>query len=254
MTNPPYIKDHIKTICKALNHPNIFSFMHLPVQSGSNKVLDTMKRKYTIQEFEYVLNELIKHVPRIHITTDIICGFPTENEDDFKETLILLNKYKFPSLNISQFYPRPGTYAAKKMKKLDTKIVKRRSRECTKLFKSYIPFTDRIDEIHTVLITEMARDGIHYCGHNKCYDHFIIDYDKESLMGKIVKIKIISVGKFHLKGKVLQISNDKHPLWLTKGLINPNNFDLKQRHIKQKKYFVICLIIAVIIGVAINFV
>ena len=67
------------------------------------------------------------------LATDIICGFPTETNDNFKDTLSLVSKYKFPVLNISQFYSRPGTVAAK-MKKVPGQIVKGRSSELTKLF------------------------------------------------------------------------------------------------------------------------
>merc|ERR1719245_360095 len=108
----------------------------------------------------------MKHVPRVHIATDFICGFPTETAEDHTQSMQLLDKYKFSTLNISQFYPRPKTPAAR-MKKLDTKIVKGRSREMTKLFKSYVTFQDRIGERHNVLCTEMAKDGFHLVGHNQ---------------------------------------------------------------------------------------
>jgi len=126
-----------------------------------------------VKIFETVCDFLLKHVPRIHIATDIICGFPTETEEDFDKTMELIDKYKFVGVNISQFYPRPGTVAAK-MKKLNTKIVKDRSRRLTTLFKSYVPFVERKNEKNRVLVTSMAADDYHYCGHNKCYDHFII--------------------------------------------------------------------------------
>eukprot|EP01084_Bolivina_argentea_P279799 478393_1 len=225
MTNPPYILNHLECVVNALNHPNIYSFLHIPVQSASNNVLDSMKRKYHLKDFERVCDHLIENVPRIHLATDFICGFPTENENDHKLSLNLLNKYKFTTLNISQFYPRPSTPAARNMKKLDTKIVKNRSREMTKLFKSYINFGERIGEIHNVLITEMAKDGFHFVGHNKCFDHFLVPpSNKVDLMGKIVQVKIVLVGKFHLKSKIVHISNR---LWVNNGLNSKyNNYTL----------------------------
>jgi len=66
-----------------LNHPNVYSFLHVPVQSGSNNVLDKMNREYLIEEFEEVCDFLIENVPDMTIATDIICGFPTETEEDF---------------------------------------------------------------------------------------------------------------------------------------------------------------------------
>jgi len=113
MTNPPYILEHLQAMADILNHPRVYSFLHVPVQSGSNAVLDKMNREYTIEEFEEVCDFLKERVEKVTLATDIICGFPTENEEDHKETVKIVEKYKFPALNISQFYPRPGTVAAK---------------------------------------------------------------------------------------------------------------------------------------------
>ena len=63
-------------ICKVLNHPNVYAFLHIPVQSGNNHVLEVMNREYTIEEFEYCCDQLLKKVPNVTIATDIICGFP----------------------------------------------------------------------------------------------------------------------------------------------------------------------------------
>jgi threonylcarbamoyladenosine tRNA methylthiotransferase CDKAL1 len=84
-----------------LSHPRVYSFLHVPVQCGSNNVLDKMNREYLIEEFEEVCDCLIENVPEMTIATDIICGFPTETEEDFDQTLKLVEKYKFPVLNIS---------------------------------------------------------------------------------------------------------------------------------------------------------
>lgn len=89
-----------------------------------------------IEEFNEVCDFLLERVPDITLATDIICGFPTETSEDFDETMRLVEKYKFPVLNISQFYPRPGTVAAK-WKKVPTQDVKKRSNDLTKLFESY---------------------------------------------------------------------------------------------------------------------
>lgn len=81
----------------------------------------------------------VANVTDVTIATDIICGFPNETEEMFEDTLRLIEHYKFPVVNISQFYPRPGTPAAK-MKRIATNIVKDRSRKLTALFESYQPY------------------------------------------------------------------------------------------------------------------
>ena len=100
-------------ICEILNHPRVYSFLHIPVQAANNVVLENMKREYSVEDFEHVCDTLKAKVPNMIIATDVICGFPGETEEEFDETLKLVEKYKFPVLNISQFYPRPGTPAAK---------------------------------------------------------------------------------------------------------------------------------------------
>ena len=92
MTNPPYILDHLDAIAKILASDRVYSFLHVPVQAGSDYVLDAMKREYTNEDFCKVVNVLRKKVPGITIATDIICGFPTETEEDFQETMALCKK------------------------------------------------------------------------------------------------------------------------------------------------------------------
>ena len=106
-----------------MQHPRVYAFLHVPVQAASNNVLADMKREYTKEEFCHVVDFLREKVPGINIATDVICGYPTETEEDFKETLELVEKYKFASLFINQFYPRPGTPAAK-MQRIPTKEVR----------------------------------------------------------------------------------------------------------------------------------
>ena len=84
----------LESIAKFLNHDNVFSYLHIPVQSGSNKVLKDMNREYTIEEFEDVVNYMYKNVKNITIQTDIICGFPTETDQDFEETIKLVESKK----------------------------------------------------------------------------------------------------------------------------------------------------------------
>ncbi|CAL4070146.1 unnamed protein product, partial [Meganyctiphanes norvegica] len=113
MTNPPYILQHLEEMAKILNHERVYAFLHVPVQTGSDGVLAEMKREYTVAEFKRVVDFLKEKVPGITIATDIICGYPTETEEDFQDTIDLCSYYKFPSLFINQFFPRPGTPAAK---------------------------------------------------------------------------------------------------------------------------------------------
>ncbi|XP_028393941.1 threonylcarbamoyladenosine tRNA methylthiotransferase-like isoform X2 [Dendronephthya gigantea] len=203
MTNPPYILEHLEEIAKIMNSPRMYSFLHCPVQSGSDSVLADMKREYCIDDFKHVVQYLQERVPHITVATDVICGFPTETEQDFEETVKIVELFKFPSLFINQFYPRPGTPAAR-MKRIDTAIVKGRTRRITKLFNTYQPYDHKLGEKQKVLITEESHDGIHYVSHNKSYDQVLVRKDEGDLMGKMVEVVITETGKHFLKGKVLK--------------------------------------------------
>eukprot|EP00438_Fugacium_kawagutii_P031130 Skav201754 [mRNA] locus=scaffold1973:123029:126058:- [translate_table: standard] len=136
MTNPPYMLAHIQAVAEVLKRPNVFEYLHVPVQSGSDSVLRAMVREYTRADFQLLVDGLRAEVPEIFIGTDVICGFPAEGPADHQESLELVRQYRFPMLNISQFYPRPNTPAAR-LKRLDGQTVKARSSEMTQLFESY---------------------------------------------------------------------------------------------------------------------
>lgn len=121
MTNPPFILEHLPAIARALCHPSVFAYLHLPVQAGSDAVLAAMNREYTAAEFRRCADTLRELVPGVQLATDIICGFPGETDADFEETLALVARYRFSHTHISQFYPRPGTPAAR-MRKVRSQV------------------------------------------------------------------------------------------------------------------------------------
>ncbi|KAL4278022.1 hypothetical protein GQ457_03G029240 [Hibiscus cannabinus] len=120
MTNPPFILEHLKEIAAVLRHPCVYSFLHVPVQSGSDAVLTAMNREYTVSEFRTVVDTLTELVPGMQIATDIICGFPGETDEDFAQTVNLIKEYKFPQVHISQFYPRPGIVFPQNLQQTDS--------------------------------------------------------------------------------------------------------------------------------------
>ncbi|XP_011505406.1 PREDICTED: threonylcarbamoyladenosine tRNA methylthiotransferase [Ceratosolen solmsi marchali] len=201
MANPPYILEYLEDISKILQHPKVYSFLHIPVQSGSDKILSAMKREYVRSDFEYIVDYLKARIPRITIATDIICGFPNETEEDFEDTLNLCKKYKFSSLFINQFFSRPGTPAAL-MIQVPTIEIKKRTKILSEFFQSYEPYSNAIGEVQDVLVTEVAHDKKHYVAHNSYYEQVLIP-KKYELMGKLVKVKIISASKYSMKGEPL---------------------------------------------------
>ncbi|XP_071796790.1 threonylcarbamoyladenosine tRNA methylthiotransferase-like isoform X2 [Asterias amurensis] len=198
MTNPPYILEHLEEMSKILNHPRVYSFLHVPVQSGSDNVLLDMRREYSVADFRRVVDFLRERVPGITIATDIICGFPTETDEDFEETMRLVEDYKFPSLFMNQFFPRPGTPAAK-MPQVPAQMKKARTKKLSILFHSYRTYDHKIGQTQQVLATEVSHDKQYYVAHNKCYDQVLVPM-KEEYMGKMMEVTIVETGKHFLKG------------------------------------------------------
>lgn len=199
MTNPPYILEHLDEMAKILRHPKVYSFLHIPVQSGSDQVLADMRREYTRAEFEHTVDFLSERVPGLTIATDIICGFPTETEADFEETMALCRRHKFPSLFINQFFSRPGTPAAR-MPKVPAQQVKTRTKRLSEFFQSYEPYRHKVGSSQKVLVTETSHDKQHYVGHNKFYEQVLIPME-ERYMGKMIDVKITEATKFSMKGE-----------------------------------------------------
>ena len=235
MANPPYILENVNSMIKVLNHPNVYSFIHIPVQSGSNAVLDKMLREYTIEEFNFLCDKFISGVKDITIATDIICGFPTETKENFEETLNLVEKYKFPVINISQFYPRPGTVAAK-WKKIDTKEVHNRSKALAELFGSYSHYKHLLNTkqrvwVHDINEEEKNKEENMMVCHNKSYVKILVPKD-ESLYGKELIVKINKIFKWHCVGEII----DKNPEPIKVKYEEYFKDILKQKNIMIKNY------------------
>lgn len=135
MMNPSGILNYLGELIEIYQNNKVQKFVHIPVQSGSDKVLKDMNRNYKVKDFIYTVDKFRKNIKNISISTDIIVGYPTETEEDFNKTLDLIKKIKPEVLNISRFGARPGTLAAK-LKPLTTQIVKDRSVILTKIYKS----------------------------------------------------------------------------------------------------------------------
>uniref|UniRef100_A0A8D1W6Q5 tRNA-t(6)A37 methylthiotransferase n=2 Tax=Sus scrofa TaxID=9823 RepID=A0A8D1W6Q5_PIG len=199
MTNPPYILEHLEEMAKILNHPRVYAFLHIPVQSASDTVLMDMKREYCVADFKRVVDFLKDKVPGITIATDIICGFPGETDQDFQETVKLVEEYKFPSLFINQFYPRPGTPAAK-MEQVPAQVKKQRTKDLSRVFHSYNPYDHKIGERQQVLVTEESFDSKFYVAHNRFYEQVLVPKNP-TFMGKMVEVDIYESGKHFMKGQ-----------------------------------------------------
>jgi len=127
MMNPMYMPRIKEALLESFADEKVFKFLHVPVQSGSDAVLNEMKRGHTAQTFKDVVRLFRAKFPRFTISTDIIVGFPSESEDDFEETVSLIKETRPDVVNLSRYSQRPGTRAAE-MIQMDVSEVKRRSK------------------------------------------------------------------------------------------------------------------------------
>jgi len=136
MMNPMHIKKFLDELVDAYKNEKIMKFLHLPMQSGSDRILQTMKRGYTVVKFEKIVERLKKEIPNLFLSTDVIVGFPGESDEDFQATVALMKKIKPGKVNVSKFGARAGTKAAK-MKQIPTKTINERSKNLHGVISSF---------------------------------------------------------------------------------------------------------------------
>lgn len=202
MSNPPYLLRQLEAFAEVLLHPNVFEFIHIPVQSGSNAILDVMKREYTVEEFMRCVETFKRIVPNVAIATDIICAFPGEGDAEWQETMELCRRVSFPVLNISRFYSRRDTPAAA-MKQVPTDVSKKRSQELTALFQRFEPYAGMEGTVHRMLLTEVAHDKHHLIGHTKGFVQVLVDPAQAS-MGDDVTVRVTKVLRYAVQGVVVE--------------------------------------------------
>ena len=200
MMNPMYIPKIRDGLLKSFESNKVFKFLHVPVQSGSNKVLNDMKRGHTEKTFRDITNEFRKKFERFTISTDVIVGFPTETEEDFEDTLNLLENTKPDIVNLSKYSQRPGTSAAE-MKQIDVTEVKRRSKITYELInriseknnKNWIGWEGQVifDEEHEGQIR----------GRNFAYKPIFVK--EKPKIGQISTVKIIDATTHSLIGQIM---------------------------------------------------
>jgi len=161
MMNPQSLARIIGPLKGSYLDPKVFKFLHLPIQSGSDDVLGPMGRGYKVQDFIEVLGDFRKTFPDLYVSTDVIAGFPGETEEDFLRTVEVLKQVRPGVINIKAFSARPGTKAKTMAGRVDTKVVKARTRELTTLRKdiSRRELEGYVGRTVPVLLTERPKTG-----------------------------------------------------------------------------------------------
>ena len=199
MMNPMYMPRIKQNLIDSYDNEKVFKFLHIPVQSGSDKVLNDMKRGHTSQTFREIVNKTKGKFENFTISTDIIVGFPSETEEDFQRTITLLNETKPDVVNLSKYSARPGTDAAE-LKQIDAAEIKRRSKLIfEQINKISLESNEKwIGWKGKVLFDEKTEEGIK--GRNYAYKP--ISVDNEVKIGESHIVEITNATRKRLIGKI----------------------------------------------------
>ena len=184
------------------NNKKLMPLVHLPIQSGSDKILKLMNRKHTVEEYVLTYEKLKKIKPSIEFSSDFIISYPGESEQDFNQTLQLVNKIKFINSYSFIFSPRPGTKAAN-LELIDEKISKERLKIIQKhLFENQKNINKSFENKSVdVLVENKIKGQTKLFGRNK-YMNSVIFEGEENSIGKIAKVKILDSNQNTLFGKI----------------------------------------------------
>lgn len=202
MMNPKNAMKNLDSVLKAYEHEKVFKFLHLPVQTGSDKILALMRRGHTVQDFKVLVRKFRKNYRNGSVSTDIIIGFPNETENDFKNSLDLIREIKPDIVNVTRFSARPRTLAYKMPEKVPGWVAKNRSRELTKLRFEISKRNNEAFEgkIVRALATERRRPGTTFL---RTIDYRPVVVSKCVAMGKWYKIMITGSTRTHLLGVII---------------------------------------------------
>ena len=201
MLNPDFAFKYKTELSEILRSDRFFTFLHIPIQSADNSVLKDMNRMYTIEEFEDAVNVIRSKNPNLNLATDIICGFPTETLEQWNSTMEFIKRFNFDIINISKFYPRPGT-PAERMKQIPTKEIKRRSKELTEWFDNNTLNEKFVGRIINVLIDEVGKSEGTFIGRSESYKPVVVKSDR-NIIGEFLNVKILSYTQHYLVGEII---------------------------------------------------
>lgn len=201
MMNPFSIADIVPDMIDVFNDPRVYRFAHIPVQSGSDRILKLMRRPYTSGEYRNIVAQLRESVPDITFSTDYIVGFPTETDEDFKLTMEDLRINRPLKVNITRYSPRPGTIAAT-MPDILERVKKERSRMLTDLHhqitSSYMRMS--IGKKLTVRVSEPGKAGS-VIARDDSYNMVVIKNVLD--IGAEVEVEICGAMTTYMIGKVV---------------------------------------------------
>ena len=182
---------------------HVFEFLHLPVQSGDDEVLRLMNRRYRVEDFRRIVGVFRRVLPRVTVATDVIVGFPGEDEGAFRRTVALIEEVKPDIVNVSKFFARPNTLAEKMRGKVDAQELGRRSEALAEVSRKISLEKNKawIGWKGQILIDERGKKGDSWVGRNFVYKPVVV-HNNECMLGKVLSVRVVDAFQSHLVGEV----------------------------------------------------
>ena len=200
MMHPKNILNDVGEIIDAMKHPKVYNFIHLPIQSGSDKVLSDMRRGHTIEQYLDIVSKFKKEIPDLTLAVDVIVGYPTENDDDFDLTVELLKKIKPSLIHLSKYQHRKGAISSS-LPEIPPAVMKKRSKFLSEIKSKITEDENRllVNTIQTILVVEKGSKG-GFIGKTDSYIPVIVD---DAELGSFVKVKITDATATYLLSELL---------------------------------------------------
>ena len=202
----PHPKDFTDDVIDGIaNSEKICKLIHLPLQSGSTKVLKEMNRKYTKEQYLELVDKMKSRIPNLSLSTDIIVGFPGETKEDFEDTLDVVKKVKFEQVYMFIYSRRKGTLADKMQNQIPEEIKHERFDKLKALVESQIEENNKkyIGTIQKILVEGTSKNNPNMLSGRTNSNKVVIFEGKKELIGNSIDLKIVSEHMWYLKGEIL---------------------------------------------------
>lgn len=203
----PHPKDFTNDVIFAIRDcKKVSRILHLPLQSGSTEVLKRMNRKYTKEQYIKLANKIRNEIPEVVFSTDIIVGFPGETENDFEDTLDVVKQVGFEQVFMFIYSKRVGTPAEKMDNQIPENIKHERFNRLKELVEKMMKENNLtyINTIHDILIEGTSKNNSDMLSGRTKTNKVVVFKGKNELIGKIVRVKIVSEHMWYLKGEIIQ--------------------------------------------------
>ena len=203
MMNPMHTKKKFHKLFNIFSHDKIYKFLHIPVQSGNNRVLKSMLRGHSREDYILMCSSFREKFPLSSIATDIIVGYPTESDEEFRDTVELIKSTQPDVVNLSKYGARPGTKAIE-MEQVPNSIINARSKSLTSIIKEISLERNKkwLDWTGNCLVNENGKIDGTMIGRNFAYRPIVLK-NSDVVLGNHYNVKIVEAQSNYLVGKIL---------------------------------------------------